>query len=192
MMNADTGIAPIVHGAGRHKNFNTSLTYQKANPWMCHKYDNAIHGKHAKSPPPSPTCKKMARFNDHTKPTSLIVASKMKEDEGIKHCWNSVPILNDSDSISTNNNFAAAITTYHSAENLPMVTPANAVKTKTIVNQNHLNKQTQGLLELNLVHGALLCHLPNEQSLSKGYRTTNWYLWNQNANYHSLKDFHIQ
>jgi hypothetical protein len=150
MTNTETVIAPIVLGTGRHKNFNTSLTYVKSNPRMRHKYDNAIHGKHSKSPPASPKHKKMARFDEDYKPPAVIIASKEKQEDGKKGFQESVPMLNDSDSISTNTNYAAALTTYQSAENLPLVTPANMLPTKTIVNQHHLsNIQRNIFLQLN-------------------------------------------
>jgi hypothetical protein len=106
---------------------------------MQHKYDKAIHGKHAKSPLQS---RKVAGFEEDCKPPSTIIA---KQEEENKQCHESVPILHDSDSISTNPSNAAAVTTYQSAENPPMVTPANMLPNKTIVQQNHLSHMQKNI-----------------------------------------------
>jgi hypothetical protein len=139
MSNADTVIAPVVLGTSRHKNFNTSLTYQKTTNKMRHSYDNAIHGKHVKSPSRSPTQRKMARFEEDSKPPALVVTSNKKQEDENKQCQDSTPMFHDTDSITTNPTNAGALTTYISTEHPPLVTPANILPTKTIVNQHKLS-----------------------------------------------------
>jgi hypothetical protein len=51
MTYAETNIAPVVLGASRHKNYQTSLAYQKPNDDMYRSYNKAIKGKHGSSPP---------------------------------------------------------------------------------------------------------------------------------------------
>jgi len=51
MTYAETNIAPVVLGASRHKNYQTSLAYQKLNDDMYRSYSKAIIGRHVSSPP---------------------------------------------------------------------------------------------------------------------------------------------
>jgi hypothetical protein len=139
MTNAEKGIAPIVLGAARHKNYNTSLGYQKPNKHMYQTYNNAIVGKHVKSPPKSPKDHKVPRTDDDDiKPPAVVVTKNTKNEEK-SNTDTSVPNLRDTDSISTELS-GGPITTYHHFEKPPLVTPANYQPPKTIVQQNHLNQ----------------------------------------------------
>ena len=51
MSYAETNIAPVVLGMARHKNYQTSLTYQKPNDAMYKSYNKALAGKHLASSP---------------------------------------------------------------------------------------------------------------------------------------------
>jgi hypothetical protein len=51
MTYAETNIAPVVLGASRHKNYQTSLAYQRPNDDMYRSYNKAIIGRHVSSPP---------------------------------------------------------------------------------------------------------------------------------------------
>jgi hypothetical protein len=51
MTYGDKNIAPLVMGMSRHKNYQTSLLYQKLSDDMYLNYNRAILGKHVKSPP---------------------------------------------------------------------------------------------------------------------------------------------
>jgi hypothetical protein len=138
MTNADKGIAPIVLGAARHKNYNTSLGYQLPNKDMYHTYNNALVGKHVKSPPKSPKDHKVQRTHKDEKPPALVI-TKAKQ-EGEEDCNNetSIPNLRETDSINTELT-GGPLTTYQAFDKPPLVTPANYQHPKTIVQQNHLN-----------------------------------------------------
>jgi len=51
MSYAETNIAPVVLGMARHKNYQTSLTYQKPNDAMYKSYNKTLAGKHLASSP---------------------------------------------------------------------------------------------------------------------------------------------
>jgi hypothetical protein len=51
MTYAETNVAPVVLGASRHKNYQTSLAYQKPYDDMYRSYNRALLGRHVSSPP---------------------------------------------------------------------------------------------------------------------------------------------
>jgi len=63
MTYSEKNIAPLILGMSRHKNYQTSLAYQKPNADMYKSYNKAICGKHVSSPPADPFAKKKKSQN---------------------------------------------------------------------------------------------------------------------------------
>jgi hypothetical protein len=137
MTNADKGMAPVILGVARQKDFKTSLIYQKQNQHMYDTYDSAIVGKHVKSPPKNPRDLKQARIKEEeTRPPPVVAFKQEKEEEKMDE--QSLHKLRDTDSTTTEQT-GGILATYQTIHQPPLVTPANYPPTKTIVQQNHLN-----------------------------------------------------
>jgi len=85
MTYAETNIAPVVLGASRHKNYQTSLAYQKPNDDMYRSYNKAIKGKHGSSPPKKKQRKKSSgnckSIGDNDKLGKTTKEDKLEEDD---------------------------------------------------------------------------------------------------------------
>jgi hypothetical protein len=68
MTYSEKNIAPLVLGMSRHKNYQTSLAYQKPNENMYKIYNKAILGKHVPSPPKARRGKKVK----YSGPSSIV------------------------------------------------------------------------------------------------------------------------
>jgi hypothetical protein len=99
MTNAEKNIAPLILGMSRHKNYQTSLAYQKPNRDMYESYNKAILGKHVPSPPMT-----RKRIKLHNKEHSPLNNVKQQESSDIKQTTtSSVIVSNNGDVIGSAN-----------------------------------------------------------------------------------------
>jgi len=72
MTYAETNIAPVVLGASRHKNYQTSLAYQKPNDDMYRSYNKAMLGRHVPSPPKRSRSKRRKKVVESNEDEDII------------------------------------------------------------------------------------------------------------------------
>jgi hypothetical protein len=88
MTYSEKNIAPLILGMSRHKNYQTSLAYQKPNADMYKSYNKAICGKHVSSPPADPSAKKKKaknKKNDHDAKIEDVDEFPVQEDMDASH-----------------------------------------------------------------------------------------------------------
>jgi hypothetical protein len=90
MSYAETNIAPVVLGMARHKNYQTSLAYQKPNDAMYKIYNKALAGKHVVSSPLK-TAGSTAKCVTNAKEVSVSEQSAIIEDSTCND-WQVVPV----------------------------------------------------------------------------------------------------
>jgi hypothetical protein len=126
MTYAETNIAPVVLGASQHKNYLTSLAYQKPNNDMYRSYNKAISGRHVPSPPKvhrSKRRKKVEESNveqDNVSNEGNIVEMDNNYVEEAKQKRMSTISISESVSVSKDADNASSITNYKS-DNVPKI-----------------------------------------------------------------------
>jgi hypothetical protein len=117
MTYSEKNIAPLVLGMSRHKNYQTSLSYQKPNKDMYKGYNKAILGKHVPSPPAA-HCSKKTRFSRCDPPPEEASSNEVMDMSDPVECDNSsniVTLCSAGNVSSAPNKITATTSTYESA-----------------------------------------------------------------------------